>query len=242
MLRCKKKSKSAAFQGTTLKSTIAPGLLAPFMTVWSYKRPNLPPVTGECETITAQRATTHRPLARTLGYIEQWGSGLQRIRMACQTQGLQAPRIRERADFIDVEFFREVPDTIAEPPDTGSEPPDTGSEPPDTGSEPPDTISEPPDTGSEPPDTISEPPDTISEPPDTISEPPDSTPQAKILAEVENTEFVTTTRVMSILNVSARRAREILKAMTEAGQLEQHGSARRTHYVRTGALAHQEQA
>lgn len=51
----------------------------------------------------------NRVLARVfkeLGFIEQWGSGIQRIKNACTAQGLLEPRIREKGDFVDVEFYR----------------------------------------------------------------------------------------------------------------------------------------
>jgi len=51
----------------------------------------------------------NRVIARVfkeLGYIEQWGSGIQRIKSACIAQGLAEPRIREKGDFVDVEFYR----------------------------------------------------------------------------------------------------------------------------------------
>jgi ATP-dependent DNA helicase RecG len=43
---------------------------------------------------------------KELGYIEQWGSGIQRIRSACLAMGLVEPLIREKGDFVDVEFYR----------------------------------------------------------------------------------------------------------------------------------------
>jgi hypothetical protein len=43
---------------------------------------------------------------KELGYIEQWGSGIARIKGACEARGLAEPRIREKGDFVDVEFYR----------------------------------------------------------------------------------------------------------------------------------------
>jgi ATP-dependent DNA helicase RecG len=43
---------------------------------------------------------------KELGYIEQWGSGIGRIRSACLAMGLVEPLIREKGDFVDVEFYR----------------------------------------------------------------------------------------------------------------------------------------
>ena len=48
---------------------------------------------------------------KELGYIEQWGSGIQRIKTACTAIGLTEPRIREKGDFVDVEFYRPVANT-----------------------------------------------------------------------------------------------------------------------------------
>ena len=66
----------------------------------------------------------NRVLARVfkaLGYIEQWGSGLQRIKQVCVAQGLPEPKIQELGDFVDVEFYRPIaadshpqkPDSVA---------------------------------------------------------------------------------------------------------------------------------
>lgn len=58
----------------------------------------------------------NRAIARVfkeLGYIEQWGSGLQRIKDACLDQGLKEPQIQESGDFVDVEFYR--PERVVSP-------------------------------------------------------------------------------------------------------------------------------
>lgn len=63
----------------------------------------------------------NRAIARVfkeLGYIEQWGSGLQRIRNSCLAQGLKMPRIREQGDFVDVEFYRPVAESADKVPDS----------------------------------------------------------------------------------------------------------------------------
>lgn len=43
---------------------------------------------------------------KDLNYIEQWGSGIQRIKSSCRRQGLREPAIRETGDFVDVELYR----------------------------------------------------------------------------------------------------------------------------------------
>ena len=74
----------------------------------------------------------NRVIARVfkeLGYIEQWGSGIQRIKSACLAQGLVEPRIREKGDFVDVEFYRPVsagavPDSAGKVPDSAGKVPE----------------------------------------------------------------------------------------------------------------------
>lgn len=43
---------------------------------------------------------------KELGYIEQWGSGIQRMKGLCIQSGLKEPLVEETGDFINVEFFR----------------------------------------------------------------------------------------------------------------------------------------
>lgn len=43
---------------------------------------------------------------KELGLIEQWGSGINRIMLACKKAELDQPKIREQGDFVDVEFYR----------------------------------------------------------------------------------------------------------------------------------------
>ena len=43
---------------------------------------------------------------KEIGLIEQWGSGINRIMLACKKAVLDQPKIREQGDFVDVEFYR----------------------------------------------------------------------------------------------------------------------------------------
>ena len=43
---------------------------------------------------------------KTLGLIEQWGSGIKRIKSSCLERGLSIPQIVESGDFVDVEIYR----------------------------------------------------------------------------------------------------------------------------------------
>jgi len=67
--------------------------------------------------------TRNRMIARVfkeLGYIEQWGNGMARIKSACEAQGLAEPRIREKGDFVEVAFYRGVPDSEPKVPESSS--------------------------------------------------------------------------------------------------------------------------
>ena len=45
---------------------------------------------------------------KELGLIEQWGSGINRVKAICIDQGLKEPKIEEQNDFVDVEFYRPI--------------------------------------------------------------------------------------------------------------------------------------
>lgn len=49
---------------------------------------------------------------KELGYIEQWGSGIKRIKFSCIQHGLKEPLIQEKGDFVDVELYRLVLNNI----------------------------------------------------------------------------------------------------------------------------------
>lgn len=61
------------------------------------------------EALQGRSEIRNKVLARVfkeLGYIEQWGSGLSRIRELCQQAGNPAPAFNEKGDFVDIEFHR----------------------------------------------------------------------------------------------------------------------------------------
>ncbi|WP_432740887.1 ATP-binding protein [Methylobacter sp. G7] len=64
----------------------------------------------------------NRVLARVfkeLNYIEQWGSGISRIKKLCKEAGNPEPKIQERGDFVDWELYRSTISNTE--PVTGSE-------------------------------------------------------------------------------------------------------------------------
>jgi len=52
---------------------------------------------------------------KELGLIEQWGSGIARIKSSCLEVGLKEPKICEVNDFVDVEFYRPDNQTVVKP-------------------------------------------------------------------------------------------------------------------------------
>ncbi len=45
---------------------------------------------------------------KELNYIEQWGSGIRRIKSSCKARGLKEPEVVEKGDSVDVSLYREA--------------------------------------------------------------------------------------------------------------------------------------
>ena len=59
---------------------------------------------------TGRSEVKNRVVARVfkeLAYIEQWGSGINRIKSSCLEYGLKEPIIEEAGDFVGVRLFRD---------------------------------------------------------------------------------------------------------------------------------------
>ncbi|KGG80396.1 ATP-dependent DNA helicase [Caloranaerobacter azorensis H53214] len=61
---------------------------------------------------------------KELNYIEQWGSGIKRIKSTCLKYGLKEPIIKETGDFVDVEIYREVPESAGKVPESAGKVPE----------------------------------------------------------------------------------------------------------------------
>lgn len=71
----------------------------------------LPNGLTEADLLQGRSEIRNRVLARVfreLGYIEHWGSGLQRIRQMCEAESLPTPEFIETGDFFDVKLYRPV--------------------------------------------------------------------------------------------------------------------------------------
>ena len=71
----------------------------------------LPNGLTEADLLQGRSEIRNRVLARVfreLGYIEHWGSGLQRIKQMCEAENLPTPEFMETGDFFDVKLYRPV--------------------------------------------------------------------------------------------------------------------------------------
>ena len=69
----------------------------------------LPNGLTEADLLQGRSEIRNRVLARVfreLGYIEHWGSGLQRIKQMCEAEKLATPEFLETNDFFDVKLYR----------------------------------------------------------------------------------------------------------------------------------------
>ncbi|PHS28850.1 MAG: ATP-dependent DNA helicase [Alkaliphilus sp.] len=60
---------------------------------------------------------------KELNYIEQWGTGIKRIKSSCVNRGLKEPLIREMGDFVDVLIYREMPESAGKVPESAGKVP-----------------------------------------------------------------------------------------------------------------------
>ncbi|OHW61567.1 divergent AAA domain protein [Andreesenia angusta] len=71
-----------------------------------------PSTITEEDIISGRSEVRNKVIARVfkeLNYIEQWGSGINRIKSSCIKHGLKEPLIKETGDFVSVEIYRELP-------------------------------------------------------------------------------------------------------------------------------------
>ena len=77
----------------------------------------LPNGLTEADLLQGRSEIRNRVLARVfreLGYIEHWGSGLQRIKQICEAENLATPEFSEKGDFFDVKLYRPVIEPVSD--------------------------------------------------------------------------------------------------------------------------------
>jgi len=159
---------------------------------------------------------------KELGYIEQWGSGIQRIKKLCLTQGLQEPLIQEKVDFVDVEFYRLKAKTNGTPADNRVKVSDLALKVPDTTEKVPDTHTKIPDTSIKVSDSIGLVSDSIGFITDQ---------ENQVIQHLHAHAKITSKDVKDILKLKEARARRLLMQMSEKNLIVKVGTARNTYYV-----------
>lgn len=149
------------------------------------------------------RNTVVARIFKELNYIEQWGTGMGKIKNSCAAAHLKLPQIKENGGYTQVVIFR--------PADTGGcrrMPADTDGYrriPADT-----DGLSELELKGK-------------------ISELADQ--QANIIKYVRENEKIDIKKVMGLFGIKESRARELVSELVKKGHLLKKGAARNTYYI-----------
>jgi ATP-dependent DNA helicase RecG len=140
---------------------------------------------------------------KDLNYIEQWGSGISRIKNMCARAGLKEPQILEKGDYVDVEIYRNI-NTEAENKSAGLADESAGLADKSAG------------LAGESSDLKNK---KLEE-------------QYSIIKKYLNeNDRIQTSEAKEILNLQVRRSREVLKALVELGFLIKKGKGRGTYYT-----------
>jgi ATP-dependent DNA helicase RecG len=152
---------------------------------------------------------------KELGYIEQWGSGINRIITQCMDYGLAKPDVSEKNDFFEVQIIR--PNTVGTP----SESPLTPSESPLKPSESP----------LEPSESPLEPSESPLEPSENRRIPNYSAQEQIILDYLTKNDSIKSNVVEILLDIKESRTRELLRGMLDKGYIQKKGGSKNTHYT-----------
>lgn len=142
---------------------------------------------------------------KELGYIEQWGSGINRIKSYCIKHGLKKPVVEEKNDFVNVELYRKT-ENISDEIDYSQ----------------PMIVSE-----------AKEYRESIGKVSGEYRKSTGKVPEKyrKIIAFLKNNETIETKDVENLFNLKDARSRRILKEMVDKGLIERRGAGRSTYYV-----------
>lgn len=144
---------------------------------------------------------------KELGLVEQWGSGVARIKSACLRAGLKEPTIAEKNDFVEVVFWRNQDSSPDEAPDSAEIAPDSTEIAPDSAEIAPDKI----DKASDGAEFL-------------------SPQQQKILDYLQTSQAIFSKDVERLLNIKDRRAREILSDMAKKRLIVKYGTSKNVYY------------
>ncbi len=166
------------------------------------------------EALEGRSEIRNRVLARVfkeLGYIEQWGSGLSRIRELCLDAGNPKPVIKEVGDFVDIEFYRFF--GVAGSENVGETPEGVGENSGNVG---------------ETPKVVGENSGDVGETPKVIGESSDQAPT--ILDLMKQDPEVSARSLAQALGISSRAVERQIAKLKEQGKIKRIGSARGGHW------------
>ena len=146
---------------------------------------------------------------KALGYIEQWGSGIGRIRHACVDAGLKEPTLTEKGDFFEVELWRAVNENQQKAANDN---------------EPLNAIMNDKSDDNERLRTIMNDNERLSY------------DEARIMAVILDKVSLNRQDVMQLLSIEQTKAYSLLNNLVKLGILQRVGKARATRYVLSQAI------
>jgi ATP-dependent DNA helicase RecG len=152
---------------------------------------------------------------KELGYIEQWGSGINRIIEQCVDFGMEKPTIAEKNDFFEVSFPRPQKNKPADIVGKSSENRRISAE---TRRK---TDRAPADTGGKPAEYNDQ--------------------ERMVLEYLYDKLSITSKKVEELLTIKDSRAREVLSQLVEKGYIAKKGKGRSTYYTLAEENRHEEQ-
>ena len=172
---------------------------------------------------------------KELGFIEQWGSGIQRIKNICTAHGLAEPRIREKGDFVDVKFYRPVADSVGFVSDTGGLLADTGVIPADSIGVMPDSRTNTDEIGRLPVDnggqlqTVA--PDYARLRPITTDNESLDPDESQLMQYMHSNHKISRREAIDLLRLGETKIKSLFNDLMEKGLIERKGQGRSTYYV-----------
>ncbi|UYO99142.1 putative DNA binding domain-containing protein [Oceanotoga sp. DSM 15011] len=174
----------------------------------------LPSTLTEKDILNGRSEIRNRVIARVfkeLKYIEQWGSGINRIKNSCLNSNLETPLIRELGDSVDVTIYRKNIGLGKESAGLGKESAGLGKESAGLGKESAGLGKESAGLGKESAGLDEK--------------------ELKIIKYINENNSISTKIVTEILNIKERRARIILSNLVKNNILIRKGKGRNTHYI-----------
>jgi ATP-dependent DNA helicase RecG len=151
---------------------------------------------------------------KEINYIEQWGTGIQKMMRQCEAAGLRSPHLIESGLFFKIIFFK--PESAHMP---------TTPQRPDTTLQLPDTTPQLPDTTPQLPDTTPQLSDTTPQLPDTRLKQIENYPEKakKIIEYIHETPDITRKELAFRLGITENGVKYHIKNLTQDGVIKRIG-------------------